>query len=48
MAIRIQANWRGYWVRKNILDIPKRRRWLRDVYAKNIETVDNMKKSVNS
>ncbi|XP_076545030.1 uncharacterized protein LOC117601369 isoform X2 [Osmia lignaria lignaria] len=44
MATRIQAIWRGYWVRKTVLDIPKMRRWLKSVYAKNQETVENMRK----
>ncbi|CAL7934468.1 unnamed protein product [Xylocopa violacea] len=44
MATRIQAFWRGYWVRKTVLDIQKMRRWLNEVYAKNAETVENMKR----
>ncbi|XP_054002532.1 spermatogenesis-associated protein 17-like [Hylaeus anthracinus] len=44
MATTIQAVWRGYWVRKTVLDIPKMRRWLETVYAKNDQTVEDMKK----
>lgn len=44
MATRIQAFWRGYWIRKTVLDIEKMRRWLNEVYAKNEETVKNMKR----
>ncbi|XP_076766729.1 uncharacterized protein LOC143433317 [Xylocopa sonorina] len=44
MATRIQAVWRGYVVRKTVLDIQKTRRWLNEVYAKNVETVENMKR----
>ncbi|XP_043251621.1 spermatogenesis-associated protein 17-like [Colletes gigas] len=44
MATRIQTIWRGYWTRKTVLDIPKMRRWLDTVYAKNYETVEDMKK----
>ncbi|XP_076629193.1 uncharacterized protein LOC143345706 [Colletes latitarsis] len=46
MATRIQTIWRGYWTRKTVLDIPKMRRWLDTVYAKNYETVEDMKKLV--
>ncbi|XP_076655556.1 uncharacterized protein LOC143360508 [Halictus rubicundus] len=42
MATRIQAIWRGYWVRKTVLNIPAMRRWLKNVYEKNGETVENM------
>ncbi|XP_033178663.1 uncharacterized protein LOC105681231 [Bombus impatiens] len=44
MATRIQAFWRGYWIRKTVLDIEKMRRWLNEVYTKNEETVKNMKR----
>lgn len=44
MATRIQALWRGYWFRKTVLDLPKMRRWLKNVYAKNEETVKDMMK----
>ncbi|KAL6445370.1 hypothetical protein ACFW04_002285 [Cataglyphis niger] len=44
MATRIQAVWRGYWVRKTQMNFVQFRRWLRDVYTKNDETLKNMKK----
>ncbi|KAF3424355.1 hypothetical protein E2986_10800 [Frieseomelitta varia] len=44
MATRIQASWRGYWIRKTVLDTKKMQRWLNRVYTKNEETVRNMKK----
>lgn len=44
MAIKIQAFWRGYWLRKTVLDIKKMHRWLNEVYEKNEETVNNMKR----
>ncbi|XP_076296581.1 uncharacterized protein LOC143216896 [Lasioglossum baleicum] len=42
MATKIQAAWRGYWVRKTVLNISAMRRWLETVYKKNGETVKNM------
>ncbi|XP_024946113.1 spermatogenesis-associated protein 17 isoform X2 [Cephus cinctus] len=44
MAGKIQAVWRGYWVRKNAMDIGKFRQWLDYVYKKNNETVEQMRK----
>ena len=44
MAIKIQAFWRGYWLRKTVLDIKKMHCWLNEVYEKNEETVNNMKR----
>ncbi|KAM0731710.1 Spermatogenesis-associated protein 17 [Formica fusca] len=44
MATRIQAVWRGYWIRKTQINFLQLRRWLRDVYTKNDETLENMKK----
>lgn len=44
MAIKIQAFWRGYWLRKTVLNIKKMHRWLNEVYEKNEETVNNMKR----
>ncbi|XP_026670147.1 spermatogenesis-associated protein 17-like [Ceratina calcarata] len=44
MATRIQAFWRGYWIRKTVRDIQKMKRWLKEVYAKNEEAIENMNK----
>lgn len=46
MAIRIQAVWKGYWIRKTQINFLQLRRWLKDVYTKNDETLENMKKYV--
>lgn len=46
MATRIQAVWRGYWIRKTEINFLQLRRWLEDVYTKNDETLENMKKYV--
>ncbi|CAL1677787.1 unnamed protein product [Lasius platythorax] len=43
-ATRIQAVWRGYWTRKTQINFLQLRQWLRDVYTKNDETLENMKK----
>ena len=47
MATKIQASWRGYWIRKTVLDTQKMQRWLNKVYMKNEETVKNMKRFVS-
>lgn len=44
MAIKIQAFWRGYWLRKTVLDIKKMHCWLNEVYEKNEKTVNSMKR----
>lgn len=44
MATKIQAFWRGYWLRKTLLDIKKMHCWLNEVYEKNEETVKSMKR----
>ncbi|XP_025987577.2 spermatogenesis-associated protein 17 [Solenopsis invicta] len=44
MATRIQAVWRGYWSRKTRINFLQLQRWLRNVYTKNSETLENMKK----
>ncbi|RLU24807.1 hypothetical protein DMN91_002897 [Ooceraea biroi] len=44
MATRIQAVWRGYWTRKTQINVLQLRQWRKDVYAKNNETLENMKK----
>lgn len=46
MATRIQAVWRGYWSRKTQINFLELQRWLRNVYTKNNETLENMKKYV--
>jgi len=46
MATRIQAVWRGYWIRKTQINFLQLRRWLKDVYTKNDEILENMKKCV--
>ncbi|XP_026823958.1 uncharacterized protein LOC105281322 [Ooceraea biroi] len=46
MATRIQAVWRGYWTRKTQINVLQLRQWRKDVYAKNNETLENMKKYV--
>lgn len=46
MATRIQAVWRGYWSRKTRMNFLQLQRWLRNVYTKNNETLENMKKCV--
>ncbi|XP_076174207.1 uncharacterized protein LOC143150079 [Ptiloglossa arizonensis] len=43
MATKIQATWRGHRHRKTNLDLPRMKRWLENVYAKNNETVEEMK-----
>ncbi|KAL6268512.1 hypothetical protein P5V15_001644, partial [Pogonomyrmex californicus] len=47
MAIRIQAVWRGYWTRKTQMNFVQLQRWLKNVYTKNNETLENMKKYVH-
>lgn len=47
MATQIQAVWRGYWVRKTYLNLQERWQWLKDVYIKNEEILDAMRKFVN-
>ncbi|XP_071568692.1 spermatogenesis-associated protein 17 [Temnothorax nylanderi] len=44
MATRIQAVWRGYWSRKTQINFLQLQQWLRNVYTKNNETLENMKK----
>lgn len=46
MATRIQAVWRGYWSRKTKMNYLQLKQWLRNVYTKNNETLENMKKYV--
>ncbi|XP_050466360.1 spermatogenesis-associated protein 17-like isoform X1 [Cataglyphis hispanica] len=46
MATRIQAVWRGYWIRKTQINFVQLRRWLKNIYMKNDETLKNMKKYV--
>jgi len=46
MATRIQAVWRGYWSRKTQINFLQLQRWLKYVYTKNNEILENMKKYV--
>jgi len=46
MATRIQAVWRGYWSRKTQINFFQLQRWLKYVYTKNNEILENMKKYV--
>ena len=44
MAMRIQAVWRGYWSRKTKINFLQFQRWLKNVYIKNTETLENMQR----
>ncbi|XP_018399022.1 PREDICTED: vesicle-associated membrane protein 713-like [Cyphomyrmex costatus] len=44
MATKIQAVWRGYWSRKTKINFLQLQRWLKNVYIKNNETLENMKR----
>lgn len=46
MASKIQAVWRGYWARKTQANFLQLRRWLKEVYAKNGEILENMKRYI--
>lgn len=43
-AVLIQATWRGYWTRKNHLNIRKLKEWCQTVKDKNGEILKSMRK----